>query len=142
MTLFLQLQMGVPSRVITTRQFQRLQSKVDGCHHLRWFAAWHANGLAYGGHLLCSKPCASWHVGPDQVAAALEKIISHISNPKKFKKASPLLRQLLSQGSVQKAHASLLFEVPSQNLRRRRAGLLYRTLRQAGGRRAAEGFAP
>ena len=48
------------------------------------------------------------------MAAALEKIISHISNPRKFKRASPLLRQLLSQGSVQKAHASLLFEVPSE----------------------------
>lgn len=63
------------------------------------------------GILQCTEPICHL-AGPDQVAAALQKIIGHISNPKKFKKASPLLRQLLSQGSVQKAHAGLLFEVP------------------------------
>ena len=51
----------------------------------------------------CSAPA-------DQVAAALQKIVTHISNPRRFKKASPLLRQLLSQGAVAKAHAGLLFE--------------------------------
>jgi hypothetical protein len=45
------------------------------------------------------------------VAAALQKIITHISNPRRFKKAAPLLRQLLGQGIVTKAHAGLLFEV-------------------------------
>jgi hypothetical protein len=51
----------------------------------------------------------------DQVALALEKIISHIGNPKKFKKASPLLRQLLSQGVLTAAHSNLLFEVRAQH---------------------------
>ncbi len=37
--------------------------------------------------------------------------MSHISNPKKFKKASPLLRELLGQGVVNEAHSNLLFEV-------------------------------
>ena len=45
--------------------------------------------------------------------AALEKITSHISNPKKFKKASPLLRQLLTEDAITKAHSNLLFEVPA-----------------------------
>ncbi|KAK9904853.1 hypothetical protein WJX75_003856 [Coccomyxa subellipsoidea] len=48
--------------------------------------------------------------GASQVQAALEKITSHISNPKKFKKASPLLRQLLTEDAITKAHSNLLFE--------------------------------
>lgn len=51
--------------------------------------------------------------GASQVQAALEKITSHISNPKKFKKASPLLRQLLTEDAITKAHSNLLFEVPA-----------------------------
>lgn len=80
----------------------------NGYHHLLLIAVW-PGSISFHGRQL-----SLWqhHAGPDQVAAALEKIISHIGNPKKFKKASPLLRQLLSQGSVHKAHASLLFEVP------------------------------
>ncbi|KAI7836979.1 hypothetical protein COHA_009161 [Chlorella ohadii] len=48
--------------------------------------------------------------GPnDQVAAALRKIAGHIGHPKKFGKASQLLRELLAQGAVQQAHGPLLF---------------------------------
>ncbi len=64
--------------------------------------------------ILISDFCIS--AGASQVEAALEKIRSHISNPKKFKKASPLLRQLLSQGAISKAHSNLLFEVPTSSL--------------------------
>jgi hypothetical protein len=47
---------------------------------------------------------------PDQVAAALRKIASHIGHPKKFVRASELLRQLLSQaGAVTPRHAPLAF---------------------------------
>lgn len=106
----LQLQMEVLLRVITARAYHHLQIKVDGYTFNR-VPHGMPNALRRMAmpcfESLCLSPCT----GPDQVAAALEKIISHISNPKKFKKASPLLRQLLSQGSVQKAHASLLFEV-------------------------------
>ncbi|PSC74417.1 hypothetical protein C2E20_2477 [Micractinium conductrix] len=45
----------------------------------------------------------------DQVAAALRKISSHIGSPKKFAKASQLLRELLAQGAVRQAHGPLLF---------------------------------
>lgn len=37
------------------------------------------------------------HAPPLQVAAALRKISSHIGSPKKFAKASQLLRELLAQ---------------------------------------------
>lgn len=48
--------------------------------------------------------------GPnDQVAAALRKIAGHIGHPKKFSKASQLLRELLAQGAVRPAHGPLLF---------------------------------
>ena len=55
------------------------------------------------------------HAGPgtDDVRVALEKLGGHISNPRKFKKASPLLRQLLKEGRVTKDYASLLFQVVS-----------------------------
>ncbi|CAK0783416.1 hypothetical protein CVIRNUC_006615 [Coccomyxa viridis] len=49
--------------------------------------------------------------GTDDVRVALEKLGGHISNPRKFKKASPLLRQLLKEGRVTKDHAFLLFQV-------------------------------
>ena len=49
--------------------------------------------------------------GEDPVAAALEKIKGYIGSAKKFKKASPLLRQLLVEGKVTAAHSDLLFEV-------------------------------
>ena len=47
------------------------------------------------------------------MAAALQKIAEHISNAKKFRRASPLLRQLLQDGKVQGHHADLLFQVRS-----------------------------
>ena len=49
--------------------------------------------------------------GTDEVRLALERLSGHISNPRKFKKASPLLRQLLKEGRVTRDHASLLFQV-------------------------------
>ena len=49
--------------------------------------------------------------GEDQVAAALAKITEHISSAKKFRRASPLLRQLLQDGKVLRQHAGLLFQV-------------------------------
>ena len=42
---------------------------------------------------------------------ALEKLVTHISNPRKFKKASALLRQLLKENKVTLAHSTLLFQV-------------------------------
>ncbi|KAK9838128.1 hypothetical protein WJX81_002944 [Elliptochloris bilobata] len=48
--------------------------------------------------------------GEDQVAAALAKIAEHISSAKKFRRASPLLRQLLQDGKVLRRHADLLFQ--------------------------------
>ncbi|CAL8464520.1 g4055 [Coccomyxa elongata] len=63
-----------------------------------------------GGSVTTSQASQDAQQGADQVQAALEKILSHISNPKKFKKASPLLRELLGQGVVTKAHSNLLFE--------------------------------
>ncbi len=42
---------------------------------------------------------------------ALEKLVTHISNPRKFKKASSLLRQLLKENKVTLAHSTLLFQV-------------------------------
>lgn len=47
--------------------------------------------------------------GQDQVAAALRKIASHISHPKKFPKASELLRQLFGQGALRAEHGPLAF---------------------------------
>lgn len=44
-----------------------------------------------------------------QVAAALARITSHISNPKKFPKASPLLRQLIEGGALGRPHRRPLF---------------------------------
>ncbi|PRW20364.1 hypothetical protein C2E21_9030 [Chlorella sorokiniana] len=55
-------------------------------------------------------PAADEAGGPsDQVAAALRKIAGHIGHPKKFAKASQLLRELLAQGAIQQAHGPLLF---------------------------------
>ena len=65
------------------------------------------------GETLLERACTAL---ADQVAAALQKIVTHISNPRRFKKASPLLRQLLSQGAVTKAHAGLLFEVSAASM--------------------------
>ena len=45
----------------------------------------------------------------DQITAALQRITSHISNPKKFPKASELLRQLFSQGVLTQHHGSSVF---------------------------------
>ncbi len=42
---------------------------------------------------------------------ALERLVTHISNPRKFKKASALLRQLLKENKVTHAHSALLFQV-------------------------------
>jgi len=42
---------------------------------------------------------------------ALAKISVHIANPKKFTKASALLRQLFSEGKLSGAHGDLAFEV-------------------------------
>lgn len=53
----------------------------------------------------------------DQITAALLRITSHISNPKKFPKASELLRQLFSQGVLQERHGSLLFEALSASMK-------------------------
>lgn len=47
--------------------------------------------------------------GQDQVAAALRKIASHIAHPKKFPKASELLRQLFGQGALRAEHGPLAF---------------------------------
>lgn len=47
------------------------------------------------------------------MGAALQKIAAHISNPKKFAKASALLRQLFSEGKLSGAHGELAFEVSS-----------------------------
>ena len=47
----------------------------------------------------------------DQVAAALKKIASHISNPDKFGKASGLFRQLLDGGTLGRQHRDGAFEV-------------------------------
>jgi len=47
------------------------------------------------------------------VAAALAKIAEHIGSAKKFRRAAPLLRQLLQDGKVQRRHADLLFTVRS-----------------------------
>ncbi|KAK9818350.1 hypothetical protein WJX72_011096 [[Myrmecia] bisecta] len=55
--------------------------------------------------------------GDDQVAAALSKIKQHIGSRGKFKKASGLLRQLLQDGNVEKAHGQLVFEVLAASLR-------------------------
>lgn len=56
-----------------------------------------------------SFPCAC--TGDNgQLSAALQKIRSHISSPKKFVKASVLLRQLLQSGSLNKIqHRPLVF---------------------------------
>jgi hypothetical protein len=48
--------------------------------------------------------------GEDQVSQALKKLATHLGNPKKFRKAAPLLRQLLMDNKVDKSHAGLLFE--------------------------------
>ena len=45
------------------------------------------------------------------MAAALAKIAEHIGSAKKFRRAAPLLRQLLQDGKVQRRHADLLFTV-------------------------------
>lgn len=47
----------------------------------------------------------------DQVRAALLRLAQHIGHPKKFAKASPLLRELLVGGKLQEQHGRLLFEV-------------------------------
>ncbi|CAL5220662.1 g2708 [Coccomyxa viridis] len=48
--------------------------------------------------------------GADEVRVALERLVTHISNPRKFKKASALLRQLLKENKVTHAHSALLFQ--------------------------------
>jgi len=45
----------------------------------------------------------------DAVAGALARIASHLGNPAKFVKASGLLRQLVDQGVLTKAHRQPLF---------------------------------
>ena len=60
----------------------------------------------------------------DQVANALTKIASFISVPKKFHKASGLLRQLLKNDQIQEQQGRFLFEV-----RASAASLPQRTLR-------------
>jgi len=47
---------------------------------------------------------------PDQVAVALARIASHIGNPGKFAKASPLLRQLLEGEALGRTHRTLAFD--------------------------------
>ena len=42
---------------------------------------------------------------------ALIRLVTHISNPRKVKKASALLRQLLKEDKVTPAHSDLLFQV-------------------------------
>lgn len=69
------------------------------------------NSSPCGSLLSCNAPLLSG--GEDQVAAALQKIAEHISNAKNFRRASPLLRQLLQDGKVQGHHADLLFQVRS-----------------------------
>eukprot|EP00884_Botryococcus_braunii_P013754 jgi/Botrbrau1/2237/Bobra.101_2s0065.1 len=48
--------------------------------------------------------------GEDQVAQALTKLAGHLGNPKKFPKASSLLRQLLIDNKLDLHHANLLFQ--------------------------------
>ena len=45
------------------------------------------------------------------MAAAIVKLTAHVANPRKFRKASALLRQLLHDNKVGKAHGNLMFEV-------------------------------
>ena len=59
----------------------------------------------------CSMHLFSADSGSDEVRIALERLIGHISNPRKFKKASPLLRQLLKENKVTSDHSALLFQV-------------------------------
>jgi len=47
----------------------------------------------------------------EEVRVVMERLIAHISKPRKFKKASPLLRQLLKENKVSSAHSALLFQV-------------------------------
>ncbi|GIL90963.1 hypothetical protein Vretimale_17088 [Volvox reticuliferus] len=54
---------------------------------------------------------SSGFLSSEQIAAALTKIGSHISNPDKFSKATGLLRQMLDSGALTKAHRNQLFEV-------------------------------
>ena len=77
--------------------------------------------------LLCSssvrppEPCSSFAcsnaesesetAASPSLADALRRLATHISNPKKMKKASSLLRQLLSDGKIKPSHSSLVFEV-------------------------------
>ena len=54
----------------------------------------------------------------DEILVALHRIHSHITNPKKFKKASELLRRLLStQGALdQQRHGTILFDILSSSM--------------------------
>ncbi|KAK9824923.1 hypothetical protein WJX74_007145 [Apatococcus lobatus] len=52
------------------------------------------------------------------LAAALRRLATHISNPKKMKKAGCLLRQLLSDGKIEQSHSSLVFEVLRSAMRK------------------------
>lgn len=46
----------------------------------------------------------------DQVAAALMRLSAHVSNPSKYLKAAPLLRQLLESGTLTREHRPLVFD--------------------------------
>jgi len=50
------------------------------------------------------------------MGVALAKISVHIANPKKFVKASALLRQLFAEGKLSGAHGDLVFEVTFSTL--------------------------
>eukprot|EP01023_Acetabularia_acetabulum_P013959 TRINITY_DN16825_c0_g1_i1.p1 TRINITY_DN16825_c0_g1~~TRINITY_DN16825_c0_g1_i1.p1 ORF type:complete len:233 (+),score=30.14 TRINITY_DN16825_c0_g1_i1:95-793(+) len=46
----------------------------------------------------------------DQVSIALKRLIPHLANPQKFRKASKLMRQLMEGGKLSKRHGCLLFQ--------------------------------
>ena len=62
------------------------------------------------GSSVAAPPAATPPGAAQSMAGALQRLATHIVNPKKMKKASTLLRQLLSEKAIDESHSALVFE--------------------------------
>ncbi|KAK9850114.1 hypothetical protein WJX84_008973 [Apatococcus fuscideae] len=74
------------------------------------FEAPAAKRVKHEGSSVAAPPAATPPGAAQSMAGALQRLATHIVNPKKMKKASTLLRQLLSEKAIDESHSALVFE--------------------------------